>query len=75
MYFLYECEITNPGKESHISSSKMLELMEAIGVDKKIMQFSIFYLRDKKLLTLYMINGDWASAKITARGIDHHEKS
>jgi len=74
---LYENEINNPGKDSNVPRDEMLKhlnVSENADISKKLMDFNIYYLRDKHLITLKeMISSPWALAKITALGIDKVE--
>ena len=76
---LYENEINNPGRRSNVSRDEMLKYLnisEKADISKKLMDFNIYYLKDKHLITLTeTINSPWTSAKITASGIDKVERT
>ena len=69
--YLYKNETENPGKDSYISRDEMLK---HLNVNEKLMDFNIYYLKDKRLINLReIINSPWTSAKITSSGIDKVE--
>ncbi len=51
------------------------KMIESMDVEEAVMDFHIYYLEEKRLITLRTSpNSPWINAKITATGIDHVDR-